>query len=319
MPRHYLLQLLRPWCGAISLFLAFCGSCPAWADGRTVFDRVPDAEEYTALMRLFNATDGPGWANGSNWGTGSKAADFATWAGVTVSNGDVVGLDLSDNNLIGTLPTELALLGELRKFAAPNNQLSGPLPDLRAIGRLGLLDLGSNQLSGALTEIAFRVPQSVNYLNLSSNGLSQNLPYGLVRFGSLEYLNLSDNQLTGEFSNDFFAKKTLNTGLWRDYLDKFTDWGIVSKDQQEFLLNDISNNTITSSLWVSAVWTAWERGLLDEDALRQLVAQLTDQKLQGLQRLTYLNLSHNQFSGNIPHLLPEAVELKYLNLNLNQF
>jgi hypothetical protein len=61
---------------------------------------VPQAQK-DALIALYNATNGPAWANNTGWNT---ASDPSTWYGVTVDgNGNVKQLDLHFNGLNGMI------------------------------------------------------------------------------------------------------------------------------------------------------------------------------------------------------------------------
>ena len=50
-----------------------------------------------------------------------------------LGNGRVTELDLSGNNLRGTLPAELASLTELASLDLSGNQLRGQIPDVRGL------------------------------------------------------------------------------------------------------------------------------------------------------------------------------------------
>lgn len=59
------------------------------------------SDQRGALVALYNATDGPNWANGARWVT---AGDPCAWFGVTCdAAGAVTGLALGSNGLAGTL------------------------------------------------------------------------------------------------------------------------------------------------------------------------------------------------------------------------
>ncbi|MDE0398464.1 MAG: hypothetical protein OXL96_11735, partial [Candidatus Poribacteria bacterium] len=58
-----------------------------------------------ALAALYQDTDGANWTNNRNWLTD---APLDTWHGVTTDRSDrVVELDLAENKLSGTIPSEL--------------------------------------------------------------------------------------------------------------------------------------------------------------------------------------------------------------------
>ncbi|KAI8822728.1 hypothetical protein BJ741DRAFT_88312 [Chytriomyces cf. hyalinus JEL632] len=67
------------------------------------------------------------------------------------SAGNVVGVDLSANQLTGIIPTELARLTSLTALDLYNNQLTGPIPtELGRLTSLKSLLLDSNRLSGSI-------------------------------------------------------------------------------------------------------------------------------------------------------------------------
>lgn len=115
--------------------------------------QVCDEVEAAALRRFYNATGGPQWTNQTNWGQGSTHADFATWFGVTVDGGDVVGLVLDGNNLQGPLPDEFSAWPRLQTLEISSNHLSGPLPaSLPSCTQLRHLNLNYNQLTGRVPD-----------------------------------------------------------------------------------------------------------------------------------------------------------------------
>ena len=151
--------------------------------------------QYAALEALYNATDGPNWTH--KWVLPTDNA-CSLW-GVTCSNGRVTSLDLSDNNLRGTLPAEIGNLGRLNGLWLPNNELSGPIPP--EIGNLSVmsLNLSGNNLSGAIPAELGNVEDLVA-LMLGDNALSGPIPMIEVQeqLADLQYVYLSGNQLSGD-------------------------------------------------------------------------------------------------------------------------
>ncbi|CAN0113723.1 unnamed protein product [Ectocarpus sp. 6 AP-2014] len=149
-----------------------------------------------ALVALFHATGGDNWTRKSNWCTSAK---LGTWKGVKVNEeGRVVELDLSDNNLRGTIPVELGKLGALRNLSLAWNKLSGPIPpDLGNLSSLEKLSFWKNELSGAIPRELKRLT-ALTVLFLNDNRLTGLVPEAVKGLSQLELLRVSNNLLAEE-------------------------------------------------------------------------------------------------------------------------
>ena len=156
----------RMWAGA-AVLLALAG--PALAGP------APTGTDRTALEALYDATGGDNWTTGTNWKTNND-----DWYGVTTNaSGQVTRLNLANNHLNGTLPTELGSLTNPTALSLNNNQLSGAIPAaLGSLTTLTLLDLPGNQLSGAIPTALGNLT-SLTRLDLSNNNLSGAIPTAL--------------------------------------------------------------------------------------------------------------------------------------------
>ena len=89
----------------------------------------PAERDRAALTALYHATDGPNWANNTNWLTD---APLHEWYGVRVKGSRygqlVTRLYLVGNRLKGEIPDELGGLAELQNLHLGNNLLSGCIP-----------------------------------------------------------------------------------------------------------------------------------------------------------------------------------------------
>jgi hypothetical protein len=152
------------------------------------------SEESAALMALYSATDGENWNDNEGWG---NIGYECTWDRVTCAGSNVITLDLSSNQLSGSIPAEIGSLTKLEWLDLSLNQLSGPIQ--ATIGRLTSLidlELSSNQLSGPIpAEIGDLA--SLEWLSLSSNQLSGSIPIEIGSLTSLQNLYLSSNRLSG--------------------------------------------------------------------------------------------------------------------------
>ena len=154
------------------------------------------ARDRAALEALYNATGGANWTNNANWVSSLPLAD---WHGVGVDgNGCVTGLDLSDNQLTGTIPSELSNLASLEWLSLSFNQLTGTIPvELEKLASLRILVLHDNQLTGSVP-VELGNLASLEVLILSDNRLTGTIPVELENLAAtLRRLDLDDNQLEG--------------------------------------------------------------------------------------------------------------------------
>ena len=103
----------------------------------------------------------------------SENCDFTSLWG-TWYDDSITELDLSENNLIGSIPSEIGNLNNLTKLELSNNQLTGAIPyEIGNLVNLTVLNLLNNNLTG-------EIPEIICDLNIS--------------WGSWEF-NISNNQL----------------------------------------------------------------------------------------------------------------------------
>ena len=116
-------------------------------------------------MTLYEATDGDNWTNNSNWGTNWS---LHTWQGVTTNDeGQVLKLDLHNNNLSGELPDSLGNLVNLEYLDLSVNHIEGVIPEsLGNLVNLDVLGLQENQLEGAIPDSFGRLSR-LHWLDLS--------------------------------------------------------------------------------------------------------------------------------------------------------
>ena len=104
------------------------------------------ARDRAALIALYEATDGRNWRHQDAWLTDEP---LDSWHGVSLVDGRVTRLKLSNNRLVGRLPAELGTLTDLRRLELPGNSLQGQVPDtIGDIAALTHLDLRWNSLDG---------------------------------------------------------------------------------------------------------------------------------------------------------------------------
>lgn len=131
----------------------------------SIIKRYIDAADYEALKVLYQATNGGAWTN-KTWRIGSNAVTSTGWPGVTFDEeGHVLAIDLQNNNLRGSLPTEGMEMKSLRTLNLSGNSLNGDVAAFcKLLPALETLNLGYN----LFTELSGVLPAHITSLNLQS-------------------------------------------------------------------------------------------------------------------------------------------------------
>ncbi len=297
------------------------------------------AGERQALVALYDATDGANWGNHSNWN--GPGGTECTWYGVTCDAGgttvqmldlswnDLSGsippevgnltglawLDLSFNQLLGSIPAELANLKSLDYLDLSFDQLSGPIPtELGNLARLTRLDLSHNQLTGPIAaEVASLY--SLQYLDLSQNQLTGPIPLELAGLRNLRHLALSFNRFTGPIPIELGNLAELQGLSLSDNLLTGpipAELGNLTKMWASLLLQ---SNQLSGSIPVELgnLTKLWGLFLYDNQLSGPIPTQLGN-----LSALAYLDLSRNRLSGSIPAEIGNLAKLQALYLHSNQ-
>ncbi len=203
--------------GRLSALLAVLVVSTGFAADAVAQDGV--ASDRAVLEAFYDATDGPNWTDDTNWLTDAPLGD---WYGVTTDTaGLVTRLELRNNGLAGSLPSELGRLEQLDWLDLSQNVLMGPIPNaFRNLLNLRVLWLSRNKLSGSVpawlgrlsrlrtlylsgNELTGGIPDELGNLNLSGLGFSWNelsigpIPVWLRNHTNLSWLYLSDSGVTG--------------------------------------------------------------------------------------------------------------------------
>ena len=230
----------------------------------------------------------------------------------------LLALDLGNNNLSGVLP-DLGFLAPGRRgsgvLSLHGNSLSGTLPDLSSYTNLRVIDLASNSFSGEIGDLGgssgnLGVFGSLFVLDVSGNSLTGEIPLSSKLPGSLKYLQLNDNDLSGSVPDLSGLTKLKALGLWGN--PDLTLTGIM-------LPSGITRSVIDwAALWTlhyrngGSGWTSsanWN----GVNPLGQWHGVTTDSNGQ----VTALNLRNNNLSGDISGSIAALEKLVTLNLSCN--
>ena len=116
---------------------------------------VPE-QDYEAVMSLYHALDGEHWTTSTNWGSERPLEE---WYGIYTYQGRVYAIDLSANNLSGTLPEAVATMDALKYLNLSSNSITGSIPECYGeLQSLVQLSLYNNRMSGAIPTSLNKTP-----------------------------------------------------------------------------------------------------------------------------------------------------------------
>ncbi len=153
--------------------------------------------DLPALSSIYNALGGSTWKKSDNWLTSCDPCD---WLGVTCNaEGRVIGLDLSNNGLSGTLPPEMGQLTELQNLDLGQNKISGEIPvEIYTLSNLTTLHLHNNVITGQISQEIQNL-SNLEDLDLSNNSMDGGLPSGLCEITTITKLMIENNDFGGPY------------------------------------------------------------------------------------------------------------------------
>ncbi|KAJ4957756.1 hypothetical protein NE237_024867 [Protea cynaroides] len=204
-------------------------------------------------------------------------------------------VDLGSNQFEGRIP----VWSNVTDLYLSNNSFSGPIPSniSRMTSRLKGLDLSSNFLNGSIPPSIGKL-QDLNWLVLSNNQLSGKLPQDWRSPELLYVLDLSNNNFSGKIPTSMGSLTSLgylvlsNNSLYGEIPSSLRNCTSLRS-------LDLGNNRFSGNIptWIR------ENGALRIRILRlrsNLFSGKIPKQLCYLSFLHYLDLAHNNLSGSIP-------------------
>ncbi|XP_058070144.1 probable LRR receptor-like serine/threonine-protein kinase At1g74360 [Magnolia sinica] len=231
----------------------------------------------------------------------------------------LIRLDLSFNNFSGELPVDFFKMKSLKFLILANNSFNGSIPpQFGELSGLQALDLSFNRLSGAIPPSIGNMT-SLLWLMLANNGLTGEIPPEIGNCSSLLWLNLADNHFSGKIPAQL---SRIGSNPYPTFESNQRDDRVVTA----------SGECIIMRRWIPATYPPFSfiYTLLSRKSCKSIwVRLLTGQGLfpicrgnSAVQRLEisgYLQLSGNNFSGEIPKEIGEMQNFSLMQVGFNQF
>ncbi|PIA31291.1 hypothetical protein AQUCO_05100076v1, partial [Aquilegia coerulea] len=238
-------------------------------------------------------------------------------------------LHLSNNSINGTIPSSLCNMLLLSSLDLSKNYLSGVLPHcLGGLTNLVVLDVTSNNISGTIQRSFCHLSGSLRSLHLKNNNFHGELFSSLQNCTGLFILDVSDNKFSGEIPT--WIGQSLNSlRILRLSSNKYN--GTLSPKLchlNELQIFDIAGNELSGNIPscfgnFTAMFfnqTDISHFLYDfsyQDKVSQIIKGRELEYTKTLLFLTSLDLSNNNFVGQIPKQLTNLSGLIGLNLSRN--
>ncbi|CAD5331283.1 unnamed protein product [Arabidopsis thaliana] len=218
-------------------------------------------------------------------------------------------LNLSHNALNGKFFSEESIgsFKNLEIVDLENNQINGELPHFGSQPSLRILKLARNELFGLVPQELLQSSIPLLELDLSRNGFTGSISE--INSSTLTMLNLSSNGLSGDLPSSFKSCSVIDLSG-----NTFSgDVSVVQKWEATPDVLDLSSNNLSGSL--PNFTSAFSR--LSVLSIRNNSVSGSLPSLWGDSQFSVIDLSSNKFSGFIPVSFFTFASLRSLNLSRN--
>ncbi|CAN0863414.1 Receptor-like protein EIX2 [Linum grandiflorum] len=228
---------------------------------------------------------------------------WRSWTSLTV-------VRLGSNKLRGNIPKSIGTLSSLLSLRIQNNYLTGEIPlSLGNCSTLVSIDLADNELEGNIpTWIGERLSR-LAIMNLRGNNFTGEIPHELCHLQLLQILDISHNFLSGNLPGCVtnFSAMANSSKEDQGVIYLFFGGAKAFVEYQVLVAQGQVKAYSTILNYVRSLDLSWN------NFSGEIPKQMTS-----LVALHYLNLSHNSLSGSIPENLDAMESLESLDISENQ-
>ncbi|KAF8399548.1 hypothetical protein HHK36_015415 [Tetracentron sinense] len=247
-----------------------------------------------------------------------------SYTGGIISSGilklqNVSRLDLSSNKFSGPLLVEFSEMPSIEFLILAFNNFSGNIPpEFGNLLYLQALDLSFNRLTGSIPPAIGKLSRLL-WLMLANNLLTGVIPPEIGNCSSLLWLNLANNQLSGKIPPEL-------SNIGRNATPTF------ESNKQNNRGKAGSGECLVMKRWIPADYTPFSFAytLLTRKSCRAIWNRLLEGQglfpiciggsmVRTLQISGYLQLTGNQFSGEVPAEIGKMQNFSLFNLGVNNF
>ncbi|CAN0863428.1 Receptor-like protein EIX2 [Linum grandiflorum] len=216
---------------------------------------------------------------------------------------------LGSNMLRGSIPNSIGTLSSLLSLRIQNNSLTGKIPlSLGNCTSIVSIDLGDNELEGNIPKWIGERLLRLAILNLRGNEFMGYIPDELCHLQLLQILNLSHNYLSGNLPECVANFSAMANSNHEDQGAIYLFFGGANAfvEYQVLVVQGQVKAYSTILNYIRSLDLSWNN--FSGEIPKQIIS---------LVALNYLNLSHNSLSGAIPEDLASMKSLESLDMSEN--